>query len=143
MSLKHTKKANIDSWRMRKSGYSPFEGPYAITSNDNVYEILEKTILHQFCHAATELFRRHRFRALRPRPQEVVGAYHLRLEEQANKCGFPQQEKEKQILTQLLDHWLDRSLNERALTENWNLKKYLEKASARQYTKMQINEIRV
>ena len=126
---------------IEQNGYRPREGLYAINIMDNEYDALEKTILHHFCHQANELYRRHRFRALRPRPQEVVGAFHLRLEEAAHKCDFPQMEKEKQILNQLIDHWPDKSVNERALTENWNLKRYLEKAAARQHTKYQMNEM--
>ena len=126
---------------IEKNGYPPTEGTYAISRFDNAYEVLEKTILHHFCHEASEMFRRHRFRQLRPKPQEVVGAFHLRLEEAANKCAFPRSEQQKAILNQMIDHWPDRNINERALTENWSLKKYLEKASARQMTKMQMSEM--
>ena len=116
-------------------------GPWPILPNDDVYTVLKNQLLQRWAPSETETYQRYRFNKCRPKAGETVHAYHMRLLELAEKCGFGDQ-LDKNIMDRLVAHWPNEHLVEKAITKNWNKQRFLEEAFMKEKGRAAVKSIR-
>ena len=121
------------------AGDEVFDLLETVTNDDKeTYEKVKSFLTAYFTPKVNTTYESFRFRKLRQESGESIDQFHIRLATQAQRCGF--HDKEREILTQIIEGTSSSKLRRKALRENLTLTQLLFDGRNDELTSKQAND---